>query len=128
MMRCIVCGCSRLDPQGYKCALCGGAPGVRSEQCYVTEATKAKLMANAEDLKAFGVTVEEHGTIQKSADVTIAVVALALQVAESLKPGILRALILYLRDRAIPKEEIQALRLDEPERISEILEDEESKG
>lgn len=127
-MRCVVCGCSRLDPEGYKCALCGGAPGFRPEQCYITESTKARLLAHAEDLKAFGVTLKEYRPIQKSAGDKIAILGLALQVAESLKPGTLRALILYLRDIAIPKEEILRLRLDEPEQISEILTHEEPKN
>ena|SRR5271166_4364276 len=26
MIRCVICGCSRLDAKGYKCARCGGAP------------------------------------------------------------------------------------------------------
>ena len=29
-------------------------------RCYITEDTKAKLTAHAEELKAFGVTLEEH--------------------------------------------------------------------
>ena len=128
MMRCIVCGCSRLDPKGVMCALCGGAPGVRSERCYVTEDTKAKLLAHAEDLKTFGVTLEEYQPIQKSFGDKIAVIGLALQVAESLKLGTLRALILYLREIAIPKEEILRLRLDEPEQVSEVLTGENSKN
>ncbi len=36
MIRCVVCRCSRLDSEGYKCALCGGAPGLRTEPCHVT--------------------------------------------------------------------------------------------
>jgi hypothetical protein len=110
------------------CALCGGAPGVRSEQCYIAEDTKAKLLAHAEDLKTFGVTLEEYRPIQKSAGDKIAMIGLALQVAESLKPGILRALILYLREIAIPKEDILRLRLDEPEQVSEVLNGEGSKN
>lgn len=127
-MRCIVCGCSRLDPKRVACALCGGAPGVRSERCYVTEDTTAKLLAHAEDLKTFGVTLEEYRPIQKSFGDKIAVIGLALQVAESLKPGILRSLILYLREIAIPKEEILRLRLDEPEQVSEVITGESSEN
>ncbi len=127
MTRCIVCGCSRLDPNGIMCALCGGAPGVRSEQCYVTDETKAKLLAHAEDLKTFGLTLEEYRPIQKSAGDKIAYIALALQIAESLKPGALRSFILYLREIAIPKEEILRLRLDEPEHISDVLSAEDAE-
>jgi hypothetical protein len=116
-----------MDPKGYKCALCGGAPGFRSEQCYITESTKTKLLAHAEDLKTFGVTLEEYRPIQKSFGDKMEIIGLALQVAESLKPGILRTLVLYLRDIAIPKEEILRLRLDEPEQISEILGQGESR-
>jgi hypothetical protein len=121
MMRCLICGSSKLDPLGYKCALCGGAPGVRAEQCYITEDTKAKLLAHAEDLKALGLTLEEYRPIQKSFGNAVAVIGLAIQIAESLKPGSLRSLILYLRKIKIPREEILRLRLDEPEQISETL-------
>lgn len=59
MIRCVMCGCSRLDAQGYKCTRCGDPPSFRTERCYITEDTKAKLTAHAEELKAFGVTLEE---------------------------------------------------------------------
>jgi hypothetical protein len=71
MIRCIECGCSRLDAEGYKCALCGGAPGVRGEQCYINEDTKAKLLAHAEDLKDFGLAVEEHESLRAAAKITL---------------------------------------------------------
>jgi hypothetical protein len=120
-MRCIVCGSSQLDPQGYKCALCGGAPGVRAEQCYITENTKAKLLAHADDLKALGMTLEEYRPIQKDAGVKLAVLALAIQIADSLQAGSLRKLILYLQKIKIQEDEILRLRLDEPEQISKTL-------
>ncbi len=118
MIRCVICGCSRLDPKRYKCARCGGAPGLRSEQCHITGDTKAKLMAHAEELKVFGVTFEEHETLGKHADY-LGTIGLALAVAESLNSdsGLLRKLVVYLRDIAIPEDEVLRLRLDEPEQV-----------
>jgi hypothetical protein len=110
-----------LDSEGVGCLLCGGAPGFRDEQCYVTEETKAKLRAHSEELKTLGVTLEEIRPLQKDAGVKIAAISLALAVAESLHPNALRHLVLFLRDIAIPKEEILRLRLDEPEQVSEVL-------
>ncbi len=122
MLRCVQCGCSRFDPQGYRCALCGGPHGPRHEQCHVSEETKAKLLAHTEELTRFGVTLEEvHPVYKWSAGDTIATVSLAIQVAEVLDPGILRRLLLFLHDLAIPKVDILRLRLEEPEIIDEIL-------
>lgn len=118
-MRCIACGCSRLDPKGYKCAECGGAPGPRHEQCYVSEKTKDTLRAHVEVLRRYGVALEEYKPLGKSADYK-GTIALALQIAESLRPGILRKLVGFLWELAIPHEEILRLRLDEPENISRI--------
>jgi Nucleotide modification associated domain 2 len=118
-VRCIACGCSRLDPKGYKCAECGGAPGPRHEQCYVSEKTKDTPRAHVEELRRYGVTLEEYEPLGKSADYK-GTIALALQIAESLRPGILRKLVGFLWELAIPHEEILRLRLDEPENISEI--------
>ena len=117
MIRCLICGCSRLDPEGYKCALCGGAPGLRTERCYISEDTKAKLLSHADELKKFGVTLEEHEILGKNADTIMGAVGLTLAVAESLHPGILKELVLFLRNKAIPEDEILRLRLDEPELI-----------
>jgi hypothetical protein len=39
-------------------SICGSACGPRTEQCFVTDDTKAKLLAHAEDLKDFGLTLE----------------------------------------------------------------------
>jgi hypothetical protein len=119
-MRCIACGCSELDPGGYKCAQCGGAPGVRVEQCYVSEDTKVKLLVHTEELKSFGVIVEQQELIGKNVDY-VGGIALALQVVDSLKSGVLRQLVGYLRDLVIPQEEILRLRLAEPEVISDLL-------
>jgi hypothetical protein len=118
MIQCVICGCSRLDAHGYKCARCGGAPAVRTEQCYITEDTKAKLMAHAEELKTFGVTLEEHETLGKHVDY-LGTIGLVLAVAESLNSdaGLLRKLVVYLRDIAIPEDEVLRLRLDEPEPV-----------
>lgn len=118
-MRCIACGCSRLDPLGYKCAECGGAPGPRHEECYVSEKTKDTLRAHVEELSRYGVALEEYEPLGKSADYK-GTIALALQIAESLRPGILRKLVGFLWKLAIPHEEILRLRLDEPENISQI--------
>jgi hypothetical protein len=124
MLRCIVCGCSRWDPKGYKCALCSGSHGPRSEKCHITEDTKSKLVAHAEELKTFGVTLEKQSILEKSAD-GLAIFGVALALADSLNAGVLRKLVLYLRDLAIPKEEILRLRLDEPEQVLEVLSVEE---
>lgn len=124
MIRCVVCGCSRLDSKGYKCVLCGGPPGLRTERCHITEDTKVKLLAHAEELKTFGVTLEEHRILEKSVG-GLEVFGIALAVADSLNSGVLRKLILYLREIAIPKEEILRLRLDEPEQVSDVLSAEE---
>jgi hypothetical protein len=68
------------------------------------------------------VTLEEvHPVYKWSAGDTIATVSLAIQVAEVLDPGILRRLLLFLHDLAIPKVDILRLRLEEPEIIDEIL-------
>jgi hypothetical protein len=81
-------------------------------------------LAHAGDLKRFGISLEEQKLLQKSVD-GVSVVALGLAVAESLNGGILRKLILYLRDIAISESEILRLRLDEPENVSEVLKGED---
>jgi hypothetical protein len=121
MIRCALCGSSRLDAEGVRCARCGGSPAVRGEQCYISEDTKTKLLAHAEDLKAFGVSLERQQIVRKHAGTVMTAIGLALGIAESLHPGALRALIRYLRDLAIPEEEIIRLRLDEPEKVSKML-------
>ncbi len=127
MMRCAICGCSRLDAQGLGCALCGAAPAVRWEQVHVNEETKAKLLAHAEELKKFGITLEQHELLQKDAGTKMTAIGLVLAVVDSLRSGVLHDLVLRLHDLAIPKEQILRLRLDEPETISEILEKGESQ-
>ena len=96
------------------------AAASRTEQCHITGDTKAKLMAHAEELRNFGVTLEEHRLLKESAD-ALAVIGRALAVADSLDSGVLRKLILYLRDLAIPEEQILRLRLNEPEQVSDVL-------
>jgi hypothetical protein len=120
MIRCVKCGCSRLDSRGMGCVLCGGSPSVRSEQVHVTDETKIKLLAHADGLKTYGVIVEEQRTFRKVAG-ALEVFGIGLAVADSLNSGVLRKLVLFLRDLAIPEEEILRLRLDEPETISKVL-------
>lgn len=116
-IRCLVCGSSHSDPEGYKCERCGGAIGSRSEACYVSEETKKKLLEHAEELSKFGIGLEQHETLQKDAGLTIGAMCLALQIAELLSPGTLRDAVLLLRELAIPEDEMLRLRLDEPEQI-----------
>lgn len=111
-----------MDSQGMGCARCGGSPAVSSEQRHVNDDTKNKLLARADELKKFGVTLEEQRPLGKSAE-GMAALALFLHVADSLHSGVLRELVLYLRSLAIPEEQITRLRLDEPETISEILQE-----
>lgn len=108
------------------CTLCGAACGPRTEQCYVTDDTTAKLLAHADELRNFGLTLEQHRPLRKDAKTTIAAVALALQVARELQPsGVLRKLILYLHELAISRDEILRLRLTEPEEVDKVLNDKE---
>jgi hypothetical protein len=102
------------------CILCGGSPSVRSEQVHVTDETKIKLLARADELKTYGVIVEEQRTFRKVAG-ALEAFGIGLAVADSLNSGVLRKLVLYLRDLAIPEDQILRLRLDEPEKISELL-------
>jgi hypothetical protein len=84
-----------------------------------------KLLAHAEELKTFGVALEEHGVIQKSAGGVAEFLGLAITIADSLDSGVLRKLILYLRNLEISNDEILRLRLDEPEEVSHILGEEQ---
>ena len=129
MFRCLECGCSRFDAQGVGCALCGTSSGARislgprSERCYFTEETQRTLLAHTDALQQFGVTLIEDRPLKKDAGTTIGGIALVLQIAEALEPGILRKLILYLHKLAISRNEILRLRLSEPEDIDNILND-----
>ena len=116
-IRCLVCGSSQWDPEFYKCGRCGSAMGDREEGCYVNEETKKKLLSHATELSKFGIEIEERQTLRKSLGETLAGISLVLQIAESIHPNSLRDLVLFLRELAIPKEEILRLRLNEPEQI-----------
>lgn len=105
-----------MDSEGYKCALCGGSPGLRTERCYITDDTKEKLFAHAKELKEFGVTLEEYESLAKHVG-ALEGFGIALAVAESFHPGTLRDLVRFLHDKAISENEILRLRLDEPEQI-----------
>lgn len=128
MIRCVLCGCSRLDSQGVGCARCGGSPAVRWEEVHVDEQTKAKLLAHSNDLRRFGVTLRKYRPVKKDAGLVLASVALALQIADSLRSGVLHDLVLYLRNLDIPEEQIIRLRLDEPENISKIVAEQRHEG
>jgi hypothetical protein len=113
-IRCLNCGSSRLDPERYKCARCGGSPGRRNEPCYISEETKRKLLRHADELSEFGLKFERQTVIVKNwhfgpGD--------AIALLEAVRPGTLRALLRRLRALAIPAEEILRLRLGEPELI-----------
>jgi hypothetical protein len=83
-------------------------------------------VAHADELKTFGVTLEEQALLTKDAGTTMGAIGLVLSVVESLRSGVLRDLIHYLRDLAIPEEQILRLRLDEPEKISKLLQEPKS--
>ena len=103
------------------CILCGGSPSVRTEQVHVTEDTKAKLLSHTEELKSFGIVVEQKATFRKvfGASETRGV---ALLFQDPIDSGVLRKLLIYLLSLDIPEEQILLLRLGEPEQISRILE------
>jgi hypothetical protein len=119
MIRCVKCGCSRLDSEKVGCVLCGGSPSLRSAPCHVTEDTKTKLLAHAEELKDFGVRLEvDRQRVEKGyAGDVLAAVHLVLYITEKVRPGTIRKLVRYLRYIGIPKVEMPRLRLDEPEKI-----------
>ena len=80
------------------------------------------MLAHAEELKNFGLTLEKHRSLQKDAGTTIAAMGLMIQMAHELQPGgVLRKLILYLHELAIARGEILRLRLAEPEEVDRIL-------
>ncbi len=124
MYRCLECGGSRMDDRGLlSCTLCGAACGPRTERCYIAGDTQAKLLAHGNELKDFGLTLEEHDVLNKDAKTTIAAIGLVIQIARELQPGgMLRKLIVYLREElAIPRDEILRLRLTEPEEVDKTL-------
>src|SRR5690242_10392371 len=101
MLRCLECGCSRFDARGMGCALCGKAHGPRWERCYIMAETQRTLLAHADALYQFGVTLRETRPLQKDAGTTVSIIGLALAIADSLDDGVLRKLILYLRELGI---------------------------
>ena len=127
MLRCLVCGSSKVNLEYSKCLRCGAAAGDRDEECDVSEETKDKLLAHAGELSVFGVTLEKPDVIQKHIGV-VEGIALALAIADSLNDGVLRKLVLYLGKLEIPKGEILRLRLDEPEAITSILDEEDKQS
>lgn len=103
------------------CARCGSSPAVRSEQVHVEFATQAKLLASANELESFGVTVEKQQLFWKVMGAPRDRVGVGLNFDEPLDGDVLRELVLYLQYLAIPEEEILRLRLDEPEKILTLL-------
>ena len=124
MVRCIECGCSRFDAQGFCCALCGKPHGVRWERCHITAETQRALLDHAANLQQFGVTLTETEQIQKDAGTIMSAVGLTVSLSEAVFPGSLRKLVFYLyNELKLPRNEILRLRLSEPEEIDEILSD-----
>jgi hypothetical protein len=119
MIRCVKCGCSRLDSRGVGCVLCGGSPSVRTEQVHVSFATKANLLASAVELASFGVTVKQVTCFRKVVGATEDP-GVVLDFAEPLQRNILLELVTHLGYLGIPKHEISRLRLAEPEEIEEL--------
>ncbi|MGH9830899.1 MAG: hypothetical protein ACREDR_47440, partial [Blastocatellia bacterium] len=124
---CLVCGSSKWDPDGYKCGLCGAAMGPRTEECYVSEDTKRKLLEHRDEMARFGIKIKQHERLQKHVD-KIAATSLALQVAELVRPGTVRDVVHFLLDLAVPKSEILTLRLDEPEQILSYIRTDSRRG
>jgi len=122
-LRCLVCGSSRLDPEKYKCERCGSAVGLRTEECYVNDETKKKLISHADRLSQLGIRIEQVQTLRKAADVgtAVGIIGLVIVLAESFHHGLLKELVAYLRDELLlPEKEILSLRLDEPEEILKL--------
>jgi hypothetical protein len=94
------------------------AMGLRTEGCYVTEETKKKLVDHSDDLSKFGIQLEQREVLEKDAGTRLAALALVITCADSLQHGVLRQLVLYLRDKVLlPEDEILRLRLGEPEEV-----------
>jgi len=122
MVRCVKCGCSRLDSECVGCVLCGGSPSVRTEQCHVTRETKIKLCVHLDVLKGFGVSMETPPSLAKVMGAKSSRLVV-LTVADSLRVDVLRQLVLFLREKKISLEEIFRLRLGEPEIILTCYQD-----
>jgi hypothetical protein len=126
-LRCLNCGSSRFDAQGLNCGRCGKAHGLRNERCYITEETKQVLLRNSSELAKFGIKLEQHPPLGKSADTVLAALILVIHCADSFDHGALRHLVQHLKKLRIEKEEILRLRLDEPETILAFYNMEESE-
>jgi hypothetical protein len=128
-VRCLECGSARWDSEAVKCGKCGGAMALRHERCYVSEETISKLSAHADELLKFDVTMEEPDRLGKNFVDTATVIGavasvagVALYIGDRFEQHMTRDLVQSLLDKAVPKEEILKLRLDEPETILSYVE------
>jgi hypothetical protein len=116
MIRCVKCGCSRLDSEKVGCVLCGGSPAVRWEQCHISSSTKTRLATRGKELKDFGLSLEIHKSLAKVMGAK-KVFTVVLTLAEPLPERVLRKVVRFLLEMDIPVGEILRLRLAEPEEI-----------
>src|SRR6267154_3680903 len=116
MIRCVKCGCSRLDSENVGCVLCGGSPSVRWEQCHVSAGTRVELSMQRKELERFGIGVEIQKGLAKLMGAPKGFVVV-LTVGDYLHRTVLRALVSFLRENGVSAEDILRLRLDEPEAI-----------
>ena len=65
--------------------------------------------------------MEKRIPLAKDTGRTLELLALAIAVADSLEHGALRRLLWFLRQIGLPRNEILRLRLDEPEFVSDML-------
>jgi hypothetical protein len=89
----------------------------------ITEETKKKLLEHADELSELGVRIEygdvvsRHDTVHFWNVWNVQTAIDVIAVAEWLHPGIVRKVVRFLRDLAIPDVEIQVLGLGKPEQI-----------
>jgi hypothetical protein len=117
LLRCLVCGSSQLAPEAYKCGRCGNGVGLRQEACYISDATKLKLLGHASELSRFGIEIEQPKRLQKDVLATMTTSGFVVTIVEVLRSSTVRELVLLIRDWGIPEPDILALRLGEPEPI-----------
>jgi hypothetical protein len=91
--------------------------GRRKEKCYVSEETLHKLLPHADELAKFGITFEQHESLQKNWGDAVAAIGVGLYIADKARAGTTRDLVQLLCNWAVSKEEILKLRLGEPEQI-----------
>jgi hypothetical protein len=122
MVRCVKCGCSRWDSEGYKCALCDGSPALRGERVHVCLSTRANLVASEEDLRRFGVTLEKIELLKKPMRIdTSPEYGLVLDVFDDpMNPEVLQELVHYLCYLGVSEEDMLRLRLAEPEEVTAL--------